>query len=240
LIGVTNNAWDLESFIIQEFLQIQYIQVPYLKEEQKQEPEIQNYHCIKDGVIVTNHRSFADFFIDPYIFQCPGVARILAVVSVLLSGITGIICNRMICINRNHSREEIYFQLRKKKLFYFYPEGTRCKHLTLPTEYKDISLKPGLLKSVYEDKDKPNNCIQVVISKNNEEIVNEKKLKIEFGKNIIYCIGKSIYVKEYETFDDFFNAIKKEWKYLWDKVYGFDEAKWIKENDEKYDGLYDE
>lgn len=233
LIGATTNACDLNSFILQEFLQIRYIQLPYLNKKKEDKNKI-----VKEGVILTNHRSFADFIIDPYMFQCPAIGRRLASLFLLFGSINGISSNRLLCINRNNSREKIYSQLRKKKLFYFYPQGTRCKHLTLPQDYKDIILKPGLLKSIYEDKERSNNCIQVTIFKNKETIVNEKTLELGFRKNVIYCIGKPIYIKDYETFEEFFDEIKKEWKLLWDKVYGFDEAKWIEENDEKYDGLY--
>jgi 1-acyl-sn-glycerol-3-phosphate acyltransferase len=252
MTSITNNAWDLESFLIQEFLQLRYIKLPYTTNKNNK----CNCHCdsdsdidnkidekmsdiISNGIIITNHRSYADFFIDPYMFQAPALGRMLAVFSILFSGVLGVICNRLLVINRNDSRENIYNKLKKKKIFYFYPEGTRCKHLTLPQDYKDVALKPGLLKSIYEDNDKPNQQIQVVISKNKENVMDEKSFKLGFRKNIIYCVGKPIKTKDYETFEEFFDAIKKEWKYLWDKVYGFDEAKWIEENDEKYDGLYE-
>jgi len=242
MISITDNAWDLNSFLIQEYLQLRYIKLHYTTNKSKKckcdgdddnENDEKMNDIVSNGVVITNHRSYADFFIDPYIFQCPAIGRFLAALSVLFGGLLAIICNRLLVINRNDSRENIYNKLRKKKLFYFYPEGTRCKHLTLPQDYKDIALKPGLLKSIYEDKDKPNQQIQVIISKNKENVMDEKRFKLGFGKNIIYCVGTPIKTKDYETFEEFFDAIKKEWKYLWDKVYGFDEAKWIEDYQEK-------
>jgi hypothetical protein len=156
MTSITNNAWDLESFLIQEYLQLRYIKLSYSTNKNKKrkchrdsdgdnEIDEKINDIVLNGVIITNHRSYADFFIDPYIFQCPAIGRFLAVFSILLSGVLGVICNRLLVINRNNSRENIYNKLRKKKLFYFYPEETRCKHLTLPQDYKDIALKPGLL-----------------------------------------------------------------------------------------------
>jgi hypothetical protein len=193
MTSITNNAWDLESFLIQEYLQLRYIKLPYSTNKNKKHKcdsdnkiDEKMNDIVLNGVIITNHRSYADFFIDPYMFQCPAIGRFLAAFSVMFGGLIGLICNRLLVINRNNSRENIYNKLKKKKIFYFYPEGTRCKHLTLPQDYKDIALKPGLLKSIYEDKDKPNQQIQVIISKNKENVIDEKKFKLGFSKNIIF------------------------------------------------------
>ena len=71
-----------------------------------------------------------------------------------------------------------------------YPEGTRCKHISLKTidDVKE-TIKPGLLKSIYENKSYP---IQIIISTNKENCFNEKTLSINFGETIKTIIGKPI------------------------------------------------
>jgi integrase/recombinase XerD len=78
-----------------------------------------------------------------------------------------------------------------------------------------------LVKVKIEDVDLDSGTIKVMNGKGNKDRV------VPFPQTFKEVLAMHISAAE-----------KKEWKYLWDKVYGFDEAKWIKENDEKYDGLY--
>jgi len=102
--------------------------------------------------------------------------------------------------------------------YYFYPEGTRCSHTKITD---NIHLRLGLLKSIYEEQiNEPHKKpIQIIISKNKELILNEKKLYVGYNIVIPYYVGENIYVKENENFDNFINRINEEWYKLWCIVY---------------------
>ena len=107
----------------------------------------------------------------------------------------------------------------RKPLYMFYSEGTRCCHLSLPDNYKMISLRYGLLKSIWEKKE--NTQIQIVISKNKEKVLNEKTMDIGFGIKIHYIVGNPINTRDYKTFDSFIDKIKLDWYTLWNQVYSY-------------------
>ena len=174
---------------------------------------------ITNGVILTNHRSIADFYIDIYLFHCAAIGRYFAVFMTGFNGILAYFWNKVICINRNLSRHAIYSKIQQHspKLWYYYPEETRCSHLTLPTNYTDVPLKTGLLKSIYEDTN--NTPIQIVISKNKEHVINEKKLHIGFEINVYSIIGEPIYTRDYATFELFLDKLKLDWHTLWNTIY---------------------
>jgi hypothetical protein len=202
IIGFGKNPWDNTSYIIQKCLQMKVIQ-------------INNTKRIKFGVIITNHRSFTDFFLDPYLNKCLVIARGLALMVAGLYGLLGIISNRVIYINRGKdNRFKVYSKI-KVPLFMYYPEGTRCLHLELPNSYNDIQLKYGLLKSIYENK----RVLQITISKNKELVINEKKMKIQFGITVYNIVGNKILAEKYDTFDKYIDKIKLEWFKLWHELY---------------------
>ena len=202
MLGFGSNISDNASYLTQKLLQIKVIQ-------------INKNNIIKSRVIITNHRSFTDFFLDPYLHKCPVIARRLALIISGLSGLLGIICNRGICINRGvDNRCQIISKI-KSPLFLFYPEGTRCSHLKLPQSYKDIQLKYGLLKSIYENKQP----LQITLSKNKELAVNEKIMKIQFGITIYHIVGDEILADQYDTFEKYIDKIKLDWFNLWHELY---------------------
>jgi len=184
-------------------------------------------------IILTNHTSFADFFIDPFLFKCPVIARGMAILVSGLFGISSLFFDRTIMINRfKDNRNSIFEKVKNKNRFFFYPEGTRCSHKELPTDFltKTILdksdaklgyLKPGLLKSLYEySKDSnTNRCFQIIISPNKNKILNESKYLIGYNKTITYYVGEKINIINYNTFDDFFMAIKQEWSRCWSEAH---------------------
>jgi hypothetical protein len=53
--------------------------------------------------------------------------------------------------------------------------------------------------------------VQVMIANNKEVALNEKKLHIQRGVEIRIVFGEPIYPAEYQTFDQFLDAIACEW-----------------------------
>ena len=218
-IGYTNNAWDMNSKMINYLTKTKIINV-----NKMMQPFITN------GVIITNHRCFSDFYLDPYLFSCPGIARQMAMLVCGFIGIISLSFNRGIIIDRRQDRNTIFSYILSlgHKLIMFYPEGTRCSHLTLPENYKEIILKYGLLKSIWENKE--NTRIQIIISKNKEKVLNEKTFEIGYGVNVYYITGKPIYTRDYSTFDEFMDKIKLDWHTLWNEIFSLPENKITFEN----------
>jgi len=171
---------------------------------------------IKNGAILTNHRSFTDLFLDKYLTQGTVIARKMVLFVIGIMGLFSVFEDRTIFINRKKDdRNTIWKKMEKHKLILFYPEGTRCSHLTLPVDYREIEMRFGLLKSVYENGLE----VQVYISAGKEDVVNEKKLRMGFGKTVVYMVGEPLQSKEYDTFEKFIDAVKLEWHTLWNHVY---------------------
>ena len=222
--GYTNNPWDMNSEMINYLTKTKAIHV---------NKSIQPF--ITNGVIITNHRCFTDFFLDPYVFSCPVIGRRIAVFASGIAGIISFFFNRTIIIDRRLDRNTIFSYVLSlgHKLFMFYPEGTRCSHVTLPENYKEITLKYGLLKSIWENSE--NTRIQITISKNKEKVLNEKKFKIGYGVNVYYITGNPIYTRDYSTFDEFIDKIKLDWHTLWNEVFSIDDNTILQDEMDKVD-----
>ena len=83
-------------------------------------------------------------------------------------------------------------------------------YYTLESEnYTKSLLKPGLLKSIYENK------LPVII-----DIACYKEYVL-YKNNINIIINQShiIYSTDYKTFDDFYNYIAKQWFLLFNEIY---------------------
>jgi 1-acyl-sn-glycerol-3-phosphate acyltransferase len=173
LLGFAKNPWDFNTELIHLITNTQILNI------QEVSPPL-----IRKGVIVTNHRSFADFYLDPHLFSCPCITRRMAGLVSEFFFVISLFYNRVIVIDRNQKRDTLfsYIQSLKKELFMFYLEGTRCSHIMLPENYKEVVLKYGLLKSMWEHEE--NTCLQIVISKNKEKVLNEKKMIVGFGQKV--------------------------------------------------------
>lgn len=99
-----------------------------------------------------------------------------------------------------------------------YIEGTRRRHLTIdsPSEARSY-FKFGVLRSIFEDDD--NLPCQVMISSNKEMVFDEKMLSIQYGVGVKTSVGVPIYPKDYQTFDDFVDAVAVEWHRCWNVAY---------------------
>ena len=67
--------------------------------------------------------------------------------------------------------------------------------------------------------------IQICISTNKENVINEKKFFINNSCNsskkqlVKYYIDKEIYPSDFETFDEFYKHIINRWCISWNKAY---------------------
>ena len=150
-------------------------------------------------IFLFNHRSWADFFIDHYI--CKGTYISRKEVTLVSLGPAD-----------HSSKYKLYDDIKKmlkKKSILLYPEGTRN------TSNKSKPLKFGIIKLGYEQ----NVPFQIIIVSNKENVINEKKLKI--NKNIIceYFTSELIYPKDFKTLKEFTNEIQKKWDESWNVIY---------------------
>jgi len=172
-------------------------------------------NILENGYFLCNHRCWFDFAYDPYITEASVVGRKEAFWLVTFSYILCKIDNRAISFTRGNTNRINLFNLIKenlsqKKRIMFYPEGTRLKYKKLNNvEEVQTILKPGLLKSIYEDNVKL--PIQLCISHNKENVINEKKLYFKYGITINTEFSKKIYPKNYTTFEEFYNDICEIW-----------------------------
>lgn len=174
---------------------------------------------LRRGFIISNHRSWGDFFVDPLISSSTIVSRHTATLAVLPGAILAMLANNLVSINRNKSRQEL-FQLITQNMtnpILFYPEGTRKNYTILNSvdETKEI-IKPGLLKSIYEYKKYP---IQLQISNNKENVFNEKKMKLNCNLVVTIFLSEPIYPMDYQTFEEFYNEICVKWYEQFNHVY---------------------
>jgi 1-acyl-sn-glycerol-3-phosphate acyltransferase len=178
---------------------------------------INNVKKLEQAFFLANHRTFADFFIDPLLSESTAISRHAATLSVLPGALMGILDGRFISINRNKSRDEIFGQIEehmKQNRYYskrilFFPEGTRKSHMKLDSlEETETYLKPGLLKSIYEFKRMP---VQLQITKNKEFVMNERAVKSHYGITVYTSFSEPIYPEDFATFEQFYKQVCLVW-----------------------------
>ncbi len=236
------NKWFCDSYYP---LDIFYIENIFQQLNFEYEKHEDSYPLIEGGFIISNHRSFFDFFWDCYIFKTAMVGRLLAFVSIGFSSIVSYLSNKMIIMIRGVDTRYTVFNkiitfLESNKNYtnnyyknlnvLFYPESTRMSHLKVSNDCH--YLKPGLLKSIWEYSHSIQSLtetlkfgkVQICISTNKENVINEKKFFInnvsrESPTLVKYYIDKEIYPSDFETFDDFYKYIIERWCISWDKAY---------------------
>ena len=182
---------------------------------------IKKEDLIEKGFIFSNHRSWADFAIDNYTMESSPLGRYLAWIMMGFWTVNVMIDNRSIMFARGKAnRKYIYDLCRKnmdKKGYYnkrtlIYPEGTRLNYKILESK-EDIKskLKIGLIKEIYQRNELP---IQLIITSNKENVLNEKKLTFNRNVTIKSAISTSIHPKDFD-FNDFVDKICQEWFDLW-------------------------
>ena len=80
---------------------------------------------------------------------------------------------------------------------------------------KPKELKRGGIYYAYEYKVP----VQVIMSRGNDDIINEKGLKMGFGKEIKYKYAPVTFPKDFHTREEFFNHIEKQFLDMWKEFY---------------------
>ena len=181
----------------------------------------------KNIIYFSNHRSWADFFIDNIVTEyCSKfVGRIeVAYILPLYVYITGyLLLDVMIFFKRGKTSINDFEKLIKHNQLnnnsgndiLVYPEGTRRSGLDYACD-----LKKGLIYYAYKE-----NCpIQFIISKNKENFLNEKRLTAEKNVNVFVHYSGIYYpdFTKYTSMQEFYDFINAEWKTTFDTVYSTD------------------
>ena len=189
---------------------------------------------LKNIIYLSNHRSWADFFIDNIVTEyCSKfISRIVvAYILPLYVYICGyLITDAMIFFKRGKTSISEFEKLIKHNQLnnksgndiLVYPEGTRRSGL-----YYACDLKKGLIYYAYKE-----NCpIQFIISKNKENFLNEKKLTAEKNVNIFVHYSDVYYPDfiKYRSMQEFYDFINAEWKTTFNAVYDTDHESKIHE-----------
>lgn len=181
----------------------------------------------KNIIYFSNHRSWADFFIDNVVTEyCSKfISRIeVAYVLPLFVYIHGyLLLDLMIFFKRGKTSISDFEKMIKHNQLnnksgndiLVYPEGTRRSGQDYPCD-----LKKGLIYYAYKE-----NCpIQFIISKNKEKYLNEKTLTVENNVNV-FVHYSDVYHPDftvYKTMQEFYDFINAEWKATFHAVYDVD------------------
>ena len=179
---------------------------------------------LKDIIYFSNHRSWADFFIDNIVTEyCTKfISRIeVAYILPLCVYVNGdLLLDLMIYFKRNKTSISDFEKLIKYNQLnnasgndiLVYPEGTRRSGLDYACD-----LKKGLIYYAYKE-----NCpIQFIISKNKEKFLNEKTLTAKKNVNVFVHYSCVYYpdFNKYKTMQEFYDFINAEWKTTFHTVY---------------------
>ena len=166
------------------------------------------------GAILSNHRSFGDFAFDPCQAHAPVMSRYAAIAATGLSGLLGILSNRIIAIHRGvDTREAIQAKCARHPRYLFYPEGTR--RANKPNAMEPDAPRAGGLKNCYESR----TPAIIVITDGKERIWNEKTGRCSFRTVLYRARHAPIRPADHESFDTFFAAVEKAWIATWRRAY---------------------
>jgi hypothetical protein len=172
-------------------------------------PDLSRENCI----FLCNHRSGADFFVDGYLTG--GAAYIgLAKAFFYFPGpcLYAYRLNSMILFARSTlSREQLYrktLEMLQSKSIIIYPEGERnLKDRSLP-------LKKGFIKLAYEN----GVPVQVVITRNKEEIFNERKVEAQRGVSCLTGRSGVLRPSDHSTLEEWIQAVESTWDQQWSLI----------------------
>ena len=189
----------------------------------------QNIIHKKKLIYFSNHRSWADFVFDHITteFSTKFISRIAVIMAQPFGSIIALLSNTIYFINRSTKNikkmfDSIY-KLTKNDIgvnLLVYPEGTRRYDALQPTD-----LKRGFIYYAFDhDYD-----IQFIISKNKEQVFNEKKCKVTQDQNIYVYYSKAYSPSKFkqngastcvdEQRNAFYNYINLKWKKEWNIVF---------------------
>jgi 1-acyl-sn-glycerol-3-phosphate acyltransferase len=168
-------------------------------------------------VYLCNHRSWVDFFIDHQTtgYCSTAISRYIILFVFPLISISSLLLNQIIFFKRGDKVDNImkkvtdFFRRKLSKRLIVYPEGTRR------TSNEVCDLKKGFIYFAYDNRA----SVQVVISKNKENVLSEKTFTSNYGQNIFTYYGKTLSPDDHDTKEEFFGAVQEEWKRVWAFVY---------------------
>lgn len=175
----------------------------------------------KNIIYFTNHRTFADFFIDSIVVNNIGTFIARREVFIAIPGlfIFNFITNMTESFHRRKGNTDIdAFEKKLKQIqdtdrnIIIYPEGTRRYGHNDACDLK----KGGIFYSYKND-----SPIQFVITYGKDDILNEKKMMAVPNLNAFVYYSK-VYHQDYETYksmEEWYQHINSEWKIFFNTIY---------------------
>jgi len=169
----------------------------------------------KTQIVLSNHRSYSDFFMDSYL--CGGAAnlgRYMVLLALPVAGLYGIWTGRILFFNRGRTNrsaltQKILTHLKTyQKPLIVYPEGRRYLGL------KPMALRHGILKICFEQ----NLSCQILIGAGKEFVLNEKAQTVHKDRSCSYAFSHMIWPQDFETYDDFYQHIIENWSLCWSRT----------------------
>ena len=183
-----------------------------------------NRTLYKDGpcVYLSNHRAWADFFIDIYLTE--GRAFILSRFAVAyvfpFFMLPAMWVGAVFAFQRgkagahdelNNSLDAHFKAYTDFSGFVVYPEGTRN------TKPKALPLKRGLIKYTHSR----GMDVQVIIGGHKEHVLSEQRGSASWGVEIPVGYSEVVSSKSFAgDFEGFYAEVKRVWELEWDRVYG--------------------
>lgn len=178
---------------------------------------------LKTNVILSNHRSFTDFFLDGMILGSNGcyISRMLVMVAIPWSSLWGVCSGTTRFFNRAPGSRNKLKNIIKNisdsgRNCILYPEGTRLKTLD------PVPLKRGGLVSIYE----LGYTVQIMNITNKEKVIDEKNFIICRGTPCQIYIGPVVDSNKFTNVDHFIQHIENEWVRIWRENYLTDESEY--------------
>lgn len=176
-------------------------------------------HPTKRCIYLPNHRDIYDFPIDTYLTEGNSmfISRYLLKFVFPIQYIMSYITKNTFYFKKNVIHDKIGFN---KKIYnalnesncrnlIIYPEGLRRREDTL------FSIKKGATHIAWTY----NMCIQIIITKNKEHIINLQALTSQYGVNL-YCYRSEVINPEYfSSFEEFNSYVTVIWEDSWKKMY---------------------
>ena len=174
-----------------------------------------------DLIYLCNHRSFSDMFIDQILTEYCGktIARYMVLILFPLYFILSKITNNVYFINRGNigQIDEFFKKVEDERKqdkynnFIVYPEATRRAR-----QNESCILKKGFIYHSYNY----NLPLQIIITKNKEDIIEEKKF-IAKRNAVLYVYYSHIIFPDYKKFtrEEYYEHIQNIWDCCWKKVY---------------------
>lgn len=173
-------------------------------------------------VYLSNHRSWADFFIDVHLTEgmAAPMSRAMVFFAFPVFMTTVWILNGVIIFKRGHIADKKSFNSWMDKQLnappshnlLVYPEGHRS---TKPTS---LPLKRGMLHYAH-GRGLP---VQIIMTRGKELVLSEKRLRASYGCTLVVSFSRVIESKGKEDFEEFWGEVQNVWDEVWSEVYSAD------------------